>query len=111
MSFSTVGLYGLPVGPATPNGTEAILHQQSNQAYAEFRKQMLASSQLSRNRRGGQRSGNHGSQSDSSNEGPSFGGISMEAAMSMGDVSDDGCSSKSRTGKSDQQVINAPSIS
>ncbi|CAG7726606.1 unnamed protein product [Allacma fusca] len=54
MSFSAVGLYGLPLG-TTPGSTEAIIHQQSNVAYAEFRKQMLSQAQASRSRRGGQR--------------------------------------------------------
>ena len=54
MSFSTVGLYGLPLG-TMPGTTEALIHQQSNAAYAEFRKQMLSQSNVSRTRRGNHR--------------------------------------------------------
>ena len=54
MSFSTVGLYGLPLG-TMPGTAEALIHQQSNAAYAEFRKQMLSQSNVSRSRRGSHR--------------------------------------------------------
>ncbi|OXA59494.1 protein giant [Folsomia candida] len=72
MSFPTVGMYGVPLG-STPTGSEALLHQQSHQAYTEFRKQMLASSQLGRGRRV-----SSSMKSGSSEEGHSFGSMSVE---------------------------------
>ena len=56
MSFSAIGLYGLPLG-SSQSSTEALIHQQSNAAYAEFRKQMLSQTQSSRSKRGGHRNG------------------------------------------------------
>lgn len=41
LSFQTVGLYGLPLH-VLPGSPESLIHQQSNHAYTEFRKQMLS---------------------------------------------------------------------
>ena len=45
MTFPAVGLYGLPINTPSPGSNESIIHQQSNSAYAEFRRQMLSQTQ------------------------------------------------------------------
>lgn len=90
MSFPTVGMYGLPVGP------EAL--QQSQQAYAEFRKQMLASSQMTRGRRVSKGQGD---------DGLSFSRISpLDMDNDHEPPSPEDCpeNGKPRLGKSEQQV-------
>jgi len=49
-------MYGLPLGCA-PGSTEALIQQQSNSAYTEFRKQMLTQTQSVRGRNKGTPSG------------------------------------------------------
>lgn len=100
-----MGLYGLPLGTA-PGTTEAVIHQQSNQAYAEFRKQMLTSSQFGKSRRGGHRNNSPYSSLDHLDGHVSETGSLMRANDS-GSASDDGNSlinGKNRLGKSEQQV-------
>lgn len=101
-----MGLYGLPLGTA-PGTTEAVIHQQSNQAYAEFRKQMLSTSQFGKTKRGGSRNTSpYPMSSDHMDDHLSETGSLMRANDS-GSASDDGnplTNGKSRLGKSEQQV-------
>ncbi|CAL8080756.1 unnamed protein product [Orchesella dallaii] len=106
LSFPTVGLYGIPMG-SVPGTTEAVIHQQSNQAYAEFRKQMLSSSQFGKSRRGGQRNNSPFPIGADSIDGHLSDSGSMTRANDSGSASDDGLSltnGKSRLGKSEQQM-------
>lgn len=100
-----MGLYGLPLGTA-PGTTEAVIHQQSNQAYAEFRKQMLSSSQFGKSKRGGHRNNSpYPLPGDGIDDLISDG--SMMRGNDSGSASDDGNSlsnGKNRMGKSEQQV-------
>lgn len=100
-----MGLYGLPLGTA-PGTTEAVIHQQSNQAYAEFRKQMLSSSQFGKSKRGGHRNNSpYPLPCDGIDDLISDG--SMMRGNDSGSASDDGNSlsnGKNRMGKSEQQV-------
>jgi len=98
----------MPLGTA-PGTTEAVIHQQSNQAYAEFRKQMLSSSQFGKSRRagaGGQRNSSPFPIGADSVDGHLSDSDSMTRANESGSASDDGLmNGKSRLGKSEQQVM------
>jgi len=81
---------GLPLGAA--GSTEALLQWQSQQAYIQFREQMIASSDQTRNRRGGQRSSGGKSGSSECGDPVSFAaGPSLPShSNSSGDGSNDG---------------------